>query len=315
MPSAAEVREAEQARAHELCDEFLLYLSDVRRLSAHSVRAYGHDLSDYLLWCEREGVDALAITRRRIRAYVAFLSRAKYANKTINRRLSALRTFYDWLERKGEATADATEALPGRKVARALPKTMCDADVERMIDACDGTDDESLRDKAFLEILYASGARISEIANLRPGDVDYEQAQVRLFGKRSKERVVPLYESALASLRTYVSQARPRLVAARKRPDAADALFVSTRGNNMSPETLRRVFHKYKEKAGIDATVTPHTVRHTFATELLSGGADLKAVQELLGHESLSTTQIYTHLSIDRLREVATQTHPRAGEP
>lgn len=301
------------ARSRELAQEFLEHLKNVRRFSLHSVRAYGHDLDDYLLWCDREGVQALDVTRRQLRAYVAFLSRARYADKTINRRLSALRTFYDWLDQKGEATTEATDALPGRRIARLLPKTMSDADMERMIGACEDADEVGMRDKAFLELLYASGARISEIASLRPNDIDYNQAQVSLFGKRSKERVVPLYQSALQAVRSYVERARPGLVSARRSAGTADALFVSTRGNNMSPEALRRVFNHYREKAGVDGA-TPHTVRHTFATELLAGGADLQAVQELLGHESLSTTQIYTHLSVDRLREVAALAHPRASE-
>lgn len=302
-------------RVRELAQEYLSFLQNVRRLSAHSVRAYGHDLDDYLMWCDREGVQALGISRRRLRSYVAFLSRARYADKTINRRLSALRTFYEWLEGRGEATAGATDALVGRKVARRLPKTMSDADMERILADCDEGDDEGMRDKAFLELLYASGARISEIASLRPCDIDYEQGQVRLFGKRSKERIVPLYGSALKALDSYVNEARPNLMSARHGEGMADALFVSTRGNNMSPEALRRVFNAHRAKAGVAAGATPHTVRHTFATELLDGGADLQAVQELLGHESLSTTQIYTHVSINRLREVAATAHPRAGEP
>lgn len=301
-------------KAHELAQEYLAYLQNVRRLSIHSVRAYGHDLDDYLMWCDREGVQALGISRRQMRAYVAFLSRARYADKTINRHLSALRTFYEWLEQRGEASAAVTDALPGRKVARRLPKTMSDADVERMLAECDDGDDVGMRDKAFLELLYASGARISEVAALKPQDIDYGQGQVRLFGKRSKERIVPLYQSALKALESYVNEARPHLVSARRKEGTADALFVSTRGNNMSTEALRRVFNARRANAGVAPGATPHTVRHTFATELLDGGADLQAVQELLGHESLSTTQIYTHVSINRLREVAATAHPRAGE-
>jgi len=309
---SAEERLGDQERAKEWVASYVAYLSDVRRMSAHTVRAYEHDVRDYLFWCEREGKLVADASRRTLRSYVAYLSHAGYASKTVNQHLSALRSFYDWLDREGFARADAIDTVPGKKLAKTLPKTMTNDDVVRMIQACDSTD-VGRRDRAFLELLYASGARISELAGAKPGDISYEEGHITLFGKRAKERIVPLYTRALEEVHAYVLDVRPRLLTAKRQGNLADALFVSTRGNNMSAEALRRSYHKYRMLAGVDEDLTPHAVRHTFATELLSGGADLQAVQELLGHESLGTTQIYTHLTVDRLREVAARAHPRGG--
>ena len=303
--------EREESRAQALLQSFLDHLANVRRLSPHTVRAYQTDLHVYLDWCAREGADPIRISHRRLRGYVAYLARSRYADKTINRRLSSLRTFFSWLEREGEVNDNVAALIPSRKVAKELPTTMSDADVTRLIDACDTSDPEGVRDRAMLELLYATGARISEVANLRPTDIDYAQGQVHLFGKGSKARIVPIYDAALAAIRIYVEQARPELVSRRKSGEQASALFVSARGNDMSADALRTRFEHMVTLAGLDAKVTPHAVRHTFATEMLTGGADLKTVQELLGHESLATTQIYTHLSIERLKDVTRRAHPR----
>lgn len=312
MSEGRDARERERALAHELMEGYLAFESDVRRASPQTVRGYESDLRAFLGWCEREGVGPLRITRRQMRQYLAYLTASSYADKTINRRTSSLRSFYAWIEREGKGTAEATASLRGRKLAKTLPKTMTDADVQKLMQTCDATTVEGLRDLALLELLYAAGARISEVAALEPADIDFAQGQVRLFGKRSKERIVPLYERVLAVLSDYLSKARPQLVAAKKGGKPARALFVSTRGNDMSADALRRRFAEHKRLAGLDSALSPHAVRHTFATELLNGGADLKAVQELLGHESLATTQIYTHLSIERLKAATKQAHPRA---
>ena len=311
MSEGAESRQAASREAHELAEQYLAFLADVRRVSPQSVRAYESDLRAFLGWCEREGITPLDATRRHMRSYLAYMKSSGYADKTINRRVSSLRTFYAWIEREGRGSAEATAAMKGRKLSKTLPKTMTDDDMRRLIATCDATNVEGMRDLALFELLYATGARISEAAGLAVDDVDFDQGQVRLFGKRAKERIVPLYDRALEALRTYLLKARPELAAACKRPEGPTALFVSTRGNNMSAEALRRRFVEHKKLAGLDPALTPHTVRHTFATELLNGGADLKAVQELLGHESLATTQIYTHLSIDRLKAATRQAHPR----
>ncbi|MBQ9059357.1 MAG: tyrosine recombinase XerC [Atopobiaceae bacterium] len=299
----------EQSRFEALSGEFVAQLEDVRNLSAHSVRAYRHDLDDFMSWCRRSKVNPFELTHRQLRSYLADLRQAAYSTKTINRRLSALRGIYAWLDKKGEATSAAALATSGPKISRQLPTTLSDAEYRKLIDTCSGSTATDVRDRALLEFLYATGARISEVSRLNLTDVDYRQGQVRLFGKGSKERIVPIYDVALKALKDYVTHARPELVAGADKSQAA--LFVSTRANRMSPDALRKRFEFWVRMAGMSPAITPHAARHSYATELLSGGADLRSVQELLGHESLSTTQIYTHLSVERLKEATRLAHPR----
>lgn len=295
-------------------DAYVSQLTGVRGLSGNTQKGYASDLADYARWCERRGVDALNVTHKELRAYLAELSRARYATTTINRRLSAIRGLYSWMSLHGGVSSDAASSVASPKVARVLPKTMTDAEASRLLGDCDASCPAGLRDRAFLELLYASGARISEVSRLDVDSLDFAGSSVKLFGKGSKERVVPLYELALDWVMRYVQEARPALLARSKNACNIDdaALFISTRGGRMSADALRTVFERHVVQAGLDPALTPHAMRHTFATELLSGGADLRSVQELLGHESLSTTQIYTHLSVERLKDAARASHPRA---
>ena len=293
----------------ELVERFCDHLGRVRGLSPNTVRSYRADLTAYAAWSEREGVDPLAVTHRELRRYLAELTRARYSARTVNRHLSALRGLYRWVAREGGPASEAASALASPKIPRGLPRTMTDADVRALLATCDDATPEGLRDRAFLELLYATGARVSEVSGLDVGDVSFAERQVRLFGKGEKERIVPVYEVALSWARRYLEEGRPAL-ARRGRP--TDALFLSTRGNRMSADALRTRFERHVAEAGLDPALTPHAMRHTYATELLTGGADLRSVQELLGHESLSTTQVYTHLSVERLRSAAASAHPRA---
>ncbi|MBR3314930.1 MAG: tyrosine recombinase XerC [Atopobiaceae bacterium] len=296
----------------QLSEEFCAWLANVRNLSEHTVRAYRCDLDSFGDWCAAQGIDPLRATDRRLRGYLAHMVRSGYADKTINRHLSALRSMYRWLERRGKVASAAFASVPGRKQKKTLPRTMTDEDLARLLSVCDAETPEGKRDAALIETLYATGARISEVAGLVPADIDAAQGQIRLFGKGGKERVVPVYQQALVCLDDYLAHARPTLVARGKAGTRVEALFVSTRGNAMSADALRAQFSKLLAVAGLDARLSPHSVRHTYATELLNGGADLKTVQELLGHESLATTQIYTHLSVERLKEATKLAHPRA---
>lgn len=305
----AQARTREQDLLDEAIADWCAHLASVRRLSANTVRSYRQDLGSFSAWVRREGVAPLTLTHRELRGYLAELSRAGYAPTTVARRLSALRGLYRWMLREGRCPSAAVAAVASPKLSKTLPRTMSDSDADALIATCAGDDPVDLRDGAFLELLYATGARISEAAGLEVGSVDFARRQVTLFGKGSKERIVPLYERALDSLRAYLERGRPALLRA-GRP--TQALFLSTRGNPMTADALRARFERRVAEAGLDPSLTPHAMRHTFATELLSGGADLRSVQELLGHESLSTTQIYTHLSVDRLRDVALAAHPRA---
>ena len=308
MTPEAERRAAEQGVLEDSIDGFLAHLGGIRNLAENTRRAYRGDLVAFLDWTRREGVAPLSITHRDLRAYLSELARAGYSSRTVARHLSALRGLYRWMLREGRCASAAVAALSSPKLARTLPRTMSDEDAGRLLATCGGEGPVDLRDRAFLELLYATGARVSEAAGLSLGDLDLAQGQVRLFGKGSKERLVPLYRTAVERLARYLADGRPRLV----RPGRpVEALFVSTRGNPMSADALRTVFERRVAEAGLDPALTPHAMRHTFATELLGGGADLRSVQELLGHESLATTQIYTHLTVERLREAARHAHPR----
>lgn len=292
--------------------DFVSYLGHVRNLSPNTVRAYETDLMSFVDWTRREGVAPLDATHRQMRRYLAELTRAGYSPKTLNRRLSAVRMLYRWLIHEGITDKDCAAAIASPKLSRSLPRTMTDEDVRSLFKVCEGDDPALVRDRAFLELMYATGARISEVSGLDVRDLDLAQGQVRLFGKGSKERIVPIYPEATRAVRRYLDEARPKLAAGRRRGRPTGALFLSTRGSRMSADALRTRFEEHVAEAGLDASITPHAMRHTFATELLTGGADLRSVQELLGHESLSTTQIYTHLSIDRLKDATRQAHPRS---
>ena len=212
----AQERSEEQERFRGYVERFVTYLSSVRNLSENTVRAYRTDLDAYCDWVEREGVRPLEVTHRQLRRFLGELSRARYATKTINRHLSAVRALYRWLVHEGLTDKDSAAAVASPKLARTLPKTMSDADASALMETCDTGDIVGIRDRAFLEMLYASGARISEVSGLDVRDVDLASAQARLFGKGSKERIVPLYDACLQWLGTYLREARPQLAARAK---------------------------------------------------------------------------------------------------
>lgn len=288
---------------------YLLHLRRSGTVSPNTLRAYAEDLRGLCRWLGERGLAVSDLDHARLRAYLGELVRAGYSERTVNRRLSSTRGLLLWLAREGVAAGSGAGAISGRRLSERLPRTMSDADAARLIDSCDKTP-KGLRDRALLELLYATGARISEASALDVGDVDLARGQARLFGKGSKERLVPVYHSAVRAVGDYLTDGRPRLL---RTDGEKDALFLSSRGRRMSAAALRDAFEAHVTAAGLDPALTPHVMRHTFATELLSGGADLRSVQELLGHESLSTTQIYTHLSVEGLKACARSAHPRAG--
>ena len=209
---------------------------------------------------------------------------------------------------EGLVESNPADVVSAPKLARSLPRTIPPADMARLLSVWRGSDKPAdMRNRAILEFLYACGARISEASGLLLENVDFDAGQVRVFGKGSKERIVPLHEIAIASMRDYLFNARPVLLAGKESP----YFFVSTRGNQMSPDALRKMFKQSLLAAGLDQTLSPHDMRHTFATDLVEGGADLRSVQEMLGHSSLSTTQIYTHVSVSHLKEEHRRTLPR----
>jgi len=284
--------------------------------SPHTVRAYRSDLYDFLAWASREGLEPLSINHRQLRLYFGELDQAQYARTTMNRRLSALKGFFSWLNSRGLIEKDPANVLQGQKQGKSLPRKIQSQDMVALLslygkrDAAGGPRQQSptdMRNLALLEFFYACGARISEASGLKVLDVDFTQGQVRVFGKGSKERIIPLHELAIASMQAYMNYARPKILDGKR----SEFFFVSTRGNAMSPDAIRKMFKESLMLAGLDQSLSPHDMRHTFASDLLEGGADLRSVQEMLGHASLSTTQLYTHLSAARLKQVHSKAHPR----
>jgi site-specific recombinase XerD len=287
------------------------YLRDlqVRGGSAATLRSYSSDLRQLLEWLAGRDQTVDQLDRRSARAFSAELGRRGYAPSTLARKLSTLRGLCRFLSERDVLPADPARLLPGPRRRRRLPRVLSLTDVEAMLAAADGTDPLALRDRMVLELLYGCGLRSQEVVNLRLADVDGPQAQLLVHGKGGKTRVVPLGDEAAAAVRRYEERGRPRLLAR----EAADEgrLLVSRAGRPLLTSDIRRLVVKYSERAGIDAA-SPHMLRHAYATHMLERGADLRAIQELLGHTSVSTTQVYTHVSGAHLRRVYDLHHPRA---
>lgn len=298
-------------------DGYCRMLETVRNLSPHTLRNYRLDLEDFLRWAERNHVDPMDPSHRQLRAYLGELDQARYARTTVNRRLSALRGFYRWLVLKGELETNPAADLQGPKKQQYLPHVLSASEMERLfcvhgpVDVAGNPRKQTpsdIRDQAILEFFYATGARISEASGLLLMNVDFSGKQAKVLGKGSKERILPLHDTALAAMSVYLREVRPEFAAT---GEPSNRFFLSSRGNPMSADAIRKMFKKTLLAAGLDESYSPHDMRHTFATDVLDGGADLRSVQEMLGHASLSTTQIYTHLSSSRLKEVHSQAHPR----
>lgn len=289
--------------------EFLRWLNVERGYSLNTVRAYAIDLDCYLAWAARLSEDPLHLDHKRFRRFLVFMEQSGYVKKTMSRRLSAVRSFFDYLNARELVLGNPAAAASTPKPSKSLPRKTSTSDLDRLLSVCAGSmDPVDLRDTAFLELLYATGARISEVAGLAVCDVSFESQSATLMGKGSKQRRVPIHRKALEALSRYLALGREELLCGR----AQSALFLSTRGLPMSADTLRKVFKKRAAQAGLDPSLHPHDLRHSFATDMLEGGADLRSVQEMLGHASLSTTQIYTHLSLDHMRDTMKLAHPRS---
>ncbi|MFA9444736.1 site-specific tyrosine recombinase XerD [Egicoccus sp. AB-alg6-2] len=287
---------------------FVDHLELERGRGEHTVDAYRRDARDLARTCTGWGLrhpgEVELLTLRR---YLATSSERGYARSTIARRASVVRSLFALLKRRDVIAVDPASLLASPKQGRHLPRVLRTDEVDRLLDAPDPGTPVGLRDRALLELLYASGARVGEACGLDVGAVDLPQAQVRLYGKGDKERIAPIGEPAVDALRAYLATARPALAGER----AEDALLLNGRGGRLGTRDARSAVERAATAAGV-GHVTPHTLRHSFATHLLESGADIRVVQELLGHASLATTQRYTHLSRGRLREVHAMAHPRA---
>ena len=291
-----------------LVDRFLSHLRVERNASPQTVRAYAGDLARYLDWAVRARVDPLACTPRELRRYLADLDASGYARRTIARRLSSIRSLFTYLQREGLACVDAAAVVATPKLPSRLPRTVTGDALSALLSRPAGGVPADLRDAAVLELLYATGARVSELTGLDLGDLDLASAQIRVIGKGDKERVLPLYPEAIARLRTYLAEGRPHLA----RSAHVSAVFLNRAGGRLQAGGVRRMLTRRLVAAGQSGGITPHALRHTFATHLLENGADLRTVQELLGHVALSTTQIYTHVGVKHLQRVHRDAHPRA---
>ncbi|WP_339487452.1 site-specific tyrosine recombinase XerD [Pseudomonas sp. EL_65y_Pfl2_R95] len=292
---------------HPLIDRFLEALWFEKGLSVHTRDAYHSDLTHLNGWLEARGLTLEAAGRDVILDHLAWRLNEGYKARSTARFLSGLRGFYRYLLREGLITQDPTLQIDLPQLGRPLPKSLSEADVEALLAAPELDDPIGLRDRAMLEVLYACGLRVTELISLTREQVNLRQGVIRVFGKGSKERLVPLGEEAIVWIERYSKEARPFLLDGKP----SDVLFPSSRGEQMTRQTFwHRIKHQAKV-AGIAKSLSPHTLRHAFATHLLNHGADLRVVQMLLGHSDLSTTQIYTHIARARLQELHAVHHPR----
>jgi integrase/recombinase XerD len=307
------------AALRELTIDFLAYLELERGLSRNTLGAYASDLAQYGAFLNARGVDPLAVGPRDLAEFVTLLAtgspavdgtvaRRPAAPATLQRKIACLRSFYRHLRRDGILESDPTGELRAPRSRERLPKVLSRDEVNQLLAQPRGDGAAALRDRALLETMYACGLRASEAIGLELAHLDLEAGILLARGKGAKERIVPVGSAALTALGGYLSRARPKLVG------NADEnhVFVNLRGGALSRQGLYKIVQGHARSAGLDARMSPHTLRHTFATHLLAGGCDLRSLQEMLGHADIGTTQIYTHLSSDRLRDVYFDAHPRA---
>ena len=290
--------------------DFLAFLRIERNLSPNTVEAYEHDISRYLMFVgQRKGISTPDdIKPGHIREYVRMLSDIYLRPVSIRRNLSAVRAYHTFLADEGFAATNPSELLESPKLPQSLPTVLTVHEVDRILSTIDHTKHLGTRDKAMLEMLYSAGLRVSELVSLRLISLLANRGWVRVFGKGSRERVVPLGSHAAKWIEQYLNEERPSLS---KKRDRTDIIFLNHRGDPISRKGVWKIVRNYATAAGIKKPVSPHTLRHSFATHLLEGGADLRAVQEMLGHADISTTQIYTHLDTSYLKEVHRTYHPR----
>src|SRR3954471_12154034 len=295
--------------SHAWRSALVLFDADLRRRGAtdKTRRAYGFDLADVGSWATARGLAPEALTTRELRRYAASLSQRDASPATVARRLAALRSFFRCLREHGHISANPADLVPAPKRPQHLPTVLKPEELARLLDRIPSTTALELRDRAMLELAYACGLRAEEIVNLDVASVLFDDEAIRVEGKGSKTRLVPAGEPALRAVAGYLERAR----AALSPPSGEEALFLSKSGRRLSTSDVRRRLRVWTRKVGLPGRFSPHALRHSFATHLLEGGADLRAIQELLGHSSISTTQIYTRVESARLRDAYAKSHPR----
>ncbi len=278
-----------------------------RGLSANTLAAYRADLTALGRWLEQRDVPIVKTSRQDLLGFIAFRVEAGARPRSTARQLSSFRRFFRYLVREGIVRDDPTAQIAMPKIGRSLPRSLTEAQVDALLAAPQTSDPLGHRDRTMLEVLYATGLRVSELVGLRHGQVNLNQGVLRIVGKGNRERLIPLGEEAVRWLSEFVRGARGEILLDRQ----TDHLFPTRRGDRMTRQAFWHIIKRYAKKAGIDKDLSPHTLRHAFATHLLNHGADLRVVQMLLGHSDLSTTQIYTHVARERMKELHAQHHPR----
>lgn len=291
-----------------MLEQYLQYLGHVRRLSANTLRSYRRDLELYFTFLESQNWQPESIDAGKARAFVGFLSRRGLSSRSINRLLSALRGYYRFHDRVGGKAGNPFSSVKSLRIAGKLPTFLFEEDIEQLLEG-EPADFWQLRDLLILELLYSTGCRVSELASINLTGLDLKKAALRVLGKGGKERLVFIGGKALQRLREYLSL---RKFQGLSKADGQKALLINRRGNRLTVRGIQMIVDRLISGSGLNKPASPHTFRHSFATHILKGGADIRVVQELLGHASLSTTQVYTHLDMERLRRVYRSAHPHA---
>ena len=292
-------------------EDYIHFLKIERQLAANTITSYRRDLTDYMEFIDNSEVESIdAVTRQSIISYLQVMKNEGKSARTVSRHISSIRSFHQFLLREKVTTNDPTVHLELPKIEQKLPRVLSVDEVGKLIDAPDQSKPQGVRDVALLELLYGTGMRVSELISLDLDNIHLSMGFVRVFGKGGKERIIPLGNKAIEACTKYVNEVRPKFIAKQSEPQ--HALFVNMRGGRLTRQGCWKLLKAHALSVKIQKKMTPHILRHSFATHLIENGADLRAVQELLGHADISTTQIYTHVSRNRLKEVYVKFHPRA---
>ncbi len=298
-----------EPRMDRLVDSFITHLTVVRGLSPNTLESYERDLAKFVSYLQRRGImDAGHVNYRHVLDFLSYLKERGLSVRSVARILVSLKQFFKFLLREKVVDKDPTFLIRTPKIKREIPSVLTLDDVENLLSAPNGSSHEGIRDRAMLEVLYATGIRVSELVNLRLNNVNFELGYLLAYGKGGKERIVPLGNKAIRRLEEYLSGSRPCLLRSRE----SVYLFITRRGTRMTRQGFWKLIKNYASRIGITKRISPHTLRHSFATHLLQRGADLRTIQVILGHSDISTTQIYTHIERERLKEVHKKYHPRS---
>ena len=290
-----------------LIEEYLNYIKNIRSYSDNTISGYQNELAKFQNYLEEHRIDFKKITKDEIWEYLKYLDTLKYSNTSISRHISALRSFYNYLLREEIININYFEDVSNPKKTLLLPKYLKDDEVNKIFSVCMNNDNISIRDRVIIELLYSSGIRVSELVNIKLLDINFKDKEIKVLGKGEKERIVMFNDSCMEALKIFINEVRPKIY---KKENGY--LFIGRNNGHISAKSIRDILNKIRIKAGLKEGLHPHLFRHTFATDMLNNGADLVSVKELLGHESLNTTSIYTHVSDEHIRKIYDMAHPRA---